>query len=1019
MIRQKRASRALNSTTRRHLCLFCLVLCLSRQSLCLSDRSGPGNGPLFFRFLPQNPAESKTGDPDIVSLVPGQSVGREVSGEQAQSYQLTMVSGQFARFIVQQDGIDVVIRLFGPDSQLIGEVDDESRTHGQEVLELIADRASAYRIEVKPRYKFSPRGRYEIRLAELRAANENDALLDEARRFHRQASKAYLDGRYEEAIHAEQQCLSRRQQVLGPDDPQVASALFNLGLYYRNAGEIPEAEDAYLRALAIREKALGTDHPGVALALHNLGYLYYELRDYPQAESMYERALAIKKKALGPEHPLVAFTLGNLGLLQWKRKNYARAEACYRQAIDIFSKADGADDNSVATYTHDLGILYKESGDYVNAEAYYREALSIWEKKFGKDHPKVALALESLGILFRDQGDYQTAEPFLRRALDIEVRKEGANHPDVANTLVILARLYEAEGDTARAVELQSRAAEIEEKSIGRNLSLGSERRKLAYFSSMAKESDRRISLHARSAPGDRRARDLALTMVLQRKGRVLDALADTNAALRRGLSAQDQALLDNLNQTTAHLARLVLQGTAGGSAAEHENEVKTLEAEREQLEDELSRRTAGFYQPSHPATIDAIRDLVPDDAALIEFAVYHPSAPKAAMEHDLPDEPRYVAYVIRRRGEVEWRELGPAREIDSAVEAFRRAFADPQRTEVRKFARALDEKVLQPLRSSLGRTRRLLISPDGELNLVPFAALVDERGHYLLEHYSFTYLTSGRDLLRLRARRESKGPPVVIADPSYGAPALVAASAGGPGPGVGARFDYSQIFFTPLPGVAGEVRALRTILPTASFFTQEKATKAAADQLRGPAILHIATHGFFLRDDAGSAAEKPGAAQGDGATRVSKWMAHIENPLLRSGLALAGANQSGNGGNDGILTALELSGLDLWGTKLVVLSACDTGLGEVRNGQGVYGLRRALVLAGAESQIMSLWDVSDRSTRDLIIDYYRALMQGAGRGEALRKVQLQMLRDKKSRHPYYWAAFIQSGEWAGLAGKR
>jgi CHAT domain-containing protein len=157
--------------------------------------------------------------------------------------------------------------------------------------------------------------------------------------------------------------------------------------------------------------------------------------------------------------------------------------------------------------------------------------------------------------------------------------------------------------------------------------------------------------------------------------------------------------------------------------------------------------------------------------------------------------------------------------------------------------------------------------------------------------------------------------------------------------------------------------------------------------------------------------------------TRLGKWVAQVENPLLRSGLALAGANQgrSGpNGEDDGVLTATEAAGLDLWGTKLVVLSACDTGVGEVKQGDGVYGLRRALVLAGAESQMMSLWPVSDRSTRDLMIGYYQGLQQGQGRSEALRQVQLQMLRDRARRHhPYYWASFIQSGEWANLEGRR
>jgi CHAT domain-containing protein len=135
--------------------------------------------------------------------------------------------------------------------------------------------------------------------------------------------------------------------------------------------------------------------------------------------------------------------------------------------------------------------------------------------------------------------------------------------------------------------------------------------------------------------------------------------------------------------------------------------------------------------------------------------------------------------------------------------------------------------------------------------------------------------------------------------------------------------------------------------------------------------------------------------------------------------LALSGANLGKSGDDDGLLTALEVAGLDLWGTKLVVLSACDTGVGEVRNGEGVQGLRRALVLAGSESQVMSLWPVLDNTAKDLMIPYYKALRQGKGRSGGLRQAQLQMLRSKEQRHPFYWAPFIQSGEWANLDGQR
>jgi CHAT domain-containing protein len=152
-----------------------------------------------------------------------------------------------------------------------------------------------------------------------------------------------------------------------------------------------------------------------------------------------------------------------------------------------------------------------------------------------------------------------------------------------------------------------------------------------------------------------------------------------------------------------------------------------------------------------------------------------------------------------------------------------------------------------------------------------------------------------------------------------------------------------------------------------------------------------------------------------DGSAQTVK----LENPSLRSGLFFAGANTGQGGDDDGVLTALEAAGLDLWGTKLVVLSACDTGVGEVLNGQGVQGLRRAFVLAGSESQMMSLWPVSDKATRELMIDYYRRLKAGEGRSEALRRAQMKMLANVNRQHPYYWASFIQSGEWANLDGKR
>jgi CHAT domain-containing protein len=325
-----------------------------------------------------------------------------------------------------------------------------------------------------------------------------------------------------------------------------------------------------------------------------------------------------------------------------------------------------------------------------------------------------------------------------------------------------------------------------------------------------------------------------------------------------------------------------------------------------------------------------------------------------------------------------------------------------------------------------------LLISPDGELNLIPFETLVDERGRYAVERYSISYLTSGRDLLRLQVPRESRSGPLVVAAPDFGRRRQVeVAHSEGQEKGVSegdvnvesTRSVINEFYFPPLPYAAQEGEALRALLPGATLLTKGQATKVALTQIHGPKLLHIATHGFFLEDqELTSTGERGAQAIDDDPERALNQLerrgARIESPLLRAGLALAGANEHKENDN-GILTALEVTGLNLWGTKLVTLSACDTGVGEVKNGDGVYGLRRALMLAGAETQVMSLWAVSDKATRDLMVSYYRRLQEGQGRGEALRQSQLEMLRNVNRRHPYYWASFIQSGEWANLEGKR
>ena len=859
-------------------------------------------------------------------------------------------------------------------------------------------------------------------------------------------------GKYDLSIQVNQRVLAIREKALGPEDDGVAKALNNLARAYERKGDYDQAEICLKRAVTIWEKAFGPEHPDVAFGLDGLGKIYFFKGDYASAEPLFERALSIREKSLGGEHVEVGTSLNNLAVLYRQKGDYARAESLMKRDLAITEKRLGSDHPFVAPTLSNLASIYVIRGEYSKAETLFRRALSIYEKALGDGHqdvgwtltllaqlylarnaendnqlaesffarsltvlektlgpdrPRLAAPLIGLGQLAARSQEWSKAENYYQRALTIQENTLGTNHPDVAQSLFELSNLQLQQGHAEGAISLLTRALAIRERALSHNLLPGSERQKLEYLSLFQNDTNLALTLQYQVASNPK-ASHLALSTLLLRKGRALDVMSDNIARLRRRATPPDLLLFSQLSEVRSQLATLTLRGPGTGDPRVYRSQIARLEERLDQIEASISTRSADFRLLSQPITLASIQSKIPIGTALIEFARYRPDERSS----------RYAAYILRHEGEPVFVDLGPAEELERSVEAWRNALRDPARTDVRTLARVVDGKVMQPVRAGLGKVQRLLISPDGLLNLIPFAALVDEQQRFLTERYSITYLTSGRDLLRFGSTISNSGNPVIVADPDFGAPALLAPAQSNIATNrtkAAAKIDYSQVFFGPLPGAANEVRTLKELLPEATLLVKDQATEAAIKQLHGPRILHIATHGFFLEDTKSQAVALPL----NDVTRLGKWAAAAENPLLRSGLALAGANRGVSGVDDGVLTALEAGGLDLLGTKLVVLSACDTGVGEVKSGDGVYGLRRELVLAGSETQLMSLWAVSDRSTSDLMAGYYRGLTQGQGRGESLRQVQLKLLRSKNRSHPYYWASFIQSGEWANLEGIR
>jgi CHAT domain-containing protein/Tfp pilus assembly protein PilF len=834
------------------------------------------------------------------------------------------------------------------------------------------------------------------------------------------------------------------EKALGKQHPQVGISLNLLGRHYYNKGQYPKAEQLYDRALAIEEKALGPDHPEIAFVVHNLAELYQAEGDYPRAESLFRRALTIREKALGPEHPDLAYTLHNLAEVYSDQGDYAQSEALHRRALAIREKALGQEHPDVANSLNSLGLMYFAKGDYAQAEIFMRRGLAIYEKTFGKEHREVATGLDNLGSVYREKGDYAEAQALHQRALAIYENILGPEHPNVAITLNHLALAFDATGDYGRAVEYLARGQEVREHNLRLVLTAGSERQKQLYIDTLSVQTDYAISLHQRFAPTNERAAQLALTTILQRKGRSLDAMTDHIATLRQRAAPQDQILFDQLATALSYLATLEVFSEGKLMEARREDIAKTR-ASVETLQKEISRRSSEFRSDSLPITLQAVQQAIPADAVLVEFFSYQPFNVKAKEGARL-GAPRYVSYVLRRDSPTpQFVDLGELPPIDGAVQRWRAALRNPRSADVNDLAREVYGRVMKRVSGLIGEKRRIFLAPDGALNLIPFAALVDEKGNYLIKKYSFTYLTSGRDLLRLEGEAKSRGAAVVMANPLYDMnrpqePIRPADQAPiGNDQNQRASLDALFLNLKPLPGTAAEAAALAKLMPDAQVLTLAKATEAALKGVNRPRILHIATHGFFLPDQRQTPLERDRSLLGR--SNKSLTPPHWENPLLRSGLVLAGVKQRHSGdGEDGVLTSLEVAGLNLWGTKLVVLSACETGLGAVRSGEGVYGLRRALVLAGSEAQVISLWKVSDAGTRDLMTAYYTRLRMGEGRTEALRQVQFAMLRGqlrasanserratsdtgekvatRDYRHPYYWAAFIQSGDWRNLDGR-
>lgn len=876
-------------------------------------------------------------------------------------------------------------------------------------------------------------------------------------------------GDFAAALPLLQQSLTMREKLHGPDDDAVAEACINLARLLRDRGDLAGARTLMERGLAIRRKNLGEEHPTVARAMNNLGLLLQVQGDLAGARRLYERALAVEEEHLGPDHPLVAFTLNNMAALFLHQGNSESARPLMERSKAICDMVLGPEHPLTARSRNNLALLLLDLGEIDPARKHLEKSLELTRKVRGPEHTDLAVVLNSLAMVLERNGRYEEARRHCLESLAIQEKARGADHPMVAQPLRNLAMLHALEGDLDEAGRLLDRCLVILETALGPDhptrLELLVDRARVwllagrpdkAWDPSLeavtryrqlwdtlfAVSSELEVLRFGRKV---RAATDCLLTaaLLLDGTGRgeetaglafsalvplrtaVMDHLAERRRTALGSGSAELIRARSDYDRARMRLANAVY-AEAAADPDRYRRNVEDAHREKAHCERRLARLSSEFgafleYRRERDRmTWQDLAIALPPDTALVSFWRYNrlPAAPAPPVAgqpgESLPavrGEPVVsdLAFVVRHGEEprIDLVSLGVGAETDRLVAAYRREIEAPFRFHTaprehkfRKVSLDLCRHVWSPLAPLLEECGSALIVPDGPLHLVSFATLAVDQTSYLVETLDPHLLSTPLDLVRRGASAGSGSGLLALADPAFG-------SSGGP---------------EPLPGTAREAAAIKALYRrhrqgNADVLLGREASEAKLrEKASGREMIHLATHGFYLEEDAGDAV-LPRRIDLFGSTETVR-----QNPLLLSGLLLAGASDPASAARreigDGLLTAEELATLDLQGTDWLVLSGCGTGTGEIRWGEGVFGLQRAARLAGARVCVMSLWPVPDDEAQLFMENLYTLHFKGEPAITAMARATrdaLQRARENGGRHgahPRSWGAFVAAGTW-------
>jgi len=838
---------------------------------------------------------------------------------------------------------------------------------------------------------------------------------------------------YEKAEPLYIEAKSIRERTLGKGHPEYAVNIDNLGSLYLHMGQYEKSELLYLEAKAIREKVLGKEHPDYARTLNNLANLYYELGQNEKAEPLFLEAIAIKKQKLGQEHPSYATSLDNLANLYSRMSQYKKADSLHLEAKIIREKVLGKEHSAYASSLNNLAGLFYRIGEYEKAELLYLEAKAINEKVLGKQNPSYGENLHNLATLYKKMKRYSSAETLYIEAKAIWGKTLGREH-HYASTTYYLAELYQEMGRPESASSYYLESNQIQHDLLLESSHYLSEKELSKYATTFIKVLDGFASFVHTTSSSNPGMTAGSYNNVLFHKGFLLEAVNSRN-----NLTQSDTAATRLNNLQKSYLRRLSRE-YAKPLAERDSTHISEWEEKANTLEKELVRTVADYGDLTRQVSWQEVqRELHPGEAA-VEFVSYRYYIPKPT------DSTMYAALVVLPGDTTP--HFIPLFEERRLQALFNRPGFDEQLTVKGLYGSKSEllNLLWQPLESLLRDVKTIYYSPAGLLHRINPAALLDESKQPLSANRQWVRVGSTRELVtgRLADRSfahtpEAQAPltALVYGGINYDMDSLAFTAANpieatdsnvldfrrkdgnfryiveeqspGTTPGIRGGGDGA---WEPLIGSAREAEQVSALLHKAGFRTDvrqgfdasEERIKKIGENEPSPRILHLATHGFAYPDPK----KEPPKAFTDSEPAYKLQ----DDPMLRSGLVLAGANHYWKNKRpltnreDGVLVAYEVRDLNLRNTELAVLSACQTGLGDVVGSEGVYGLQRAFRIAGAKFLIVSLWQVPDTQTQELMRLFYENWLD---KQESLRDAfnHAQQTMREQEPNPYIWAGFV------------